>query len=88
MGGGCQPLYAARDDLAERRHRQSGRRNDNSATASTWSNAKLGLVDRVKTRYGASIHIVGATIIPTMTGSSDSGGLSRAIPFPPCGQPR
>ncbi|MGO6708962.1 hypothetical protein [Rhizobium leguminosarum] len=51
---------------------QSGR-NDNSATASTWSNAKLGLVDRVKTRYGAGIHVVGVTIIPTMTASSDSG---------------
>nr|WP_245461725.1 hypothetical protein [Rhizobium leguminosarum] len=51
---------------------QSGR-NDNSATPSTWSNAKLGLVDRVKTRYGAGIHVVGVTIIPTMTASSDSG---------------
>jgi len=45
---------------------QSGR-NDNSATASTWSNDKLGLVDRVKTRYGAGIHVVGATIWPTVT---------------------
>ncbi|MGZ2405778.1 hypothetical protein ACVIKO_003038 [Rhizobium ruizarguesonis] len=45
----------------------------NSATASTWSNAKLGLVDRVKTRYGAGIHVIGVTIIPTMTPSSDSG---------------
>ncbi|TAX46171.1 hypothetical protein ELI02_29960 (plasmid) [Rhizobium leguminosarum] len=50
---------------------QSGR-NDNSATASTWSNAKLGLVDRVKTRYGAGVRVVGITLMPTFT-SSDAG---------------
>jgi lysophospholipase L1-like esterase len=48
---------------------QSGR-NDNSATASTWSNAKLGLVDRVKTRYGANTHVVGLTLWPTMASTS------------------
>ncbi|MBY3055039.1 hypothetical protein HF263_02960 [Rhizobium leguminosarum] len=55
---------------------QSGR-NDNSATASTWSNAKLGLVDRVKTRYGAGIHVVGMTLWPTMT-STDAGRTAAA----------
>ncbi|WP_245459863.1 hypothetical protein [Rhizobium leguminosarum] len=50
---------------------QSGR-NDNSATASTWSNAKFGLVDRAKSRYGAGIHVVGITLMPTFT-SSDAG---------------
>ncbi|WP_245496096.1 hypothetical protein [Rhizobium leguminosarum] len=50
---------------------QSGR-NDNSATASTWSNAKLGLVDRIKTRYGAGVRVVGITLMPTFT-SSDAG---------------
>ncbi|MGO8468350.1 hypothetical protein AB9F45_27705 [Rhizobium leguminosarum] len=50
---------------------QSGR-NDNSATASTWSNAKFGLVDRVKSRYGAGIHVVGITLMPTFT-SADAG---------------
>ncbi|WP_246708237.1 hypothetical protein [Rhizobium laguerreae] len=50
---------------------QSGR-NDNSATASTWSNAKFGLVDRVKSRYGAGIHVVGITLMPTFT-STDAG---------------
>ncbi|MBY5657171.1 hypothetical protein HFO40_20130 [Rhizobium leguminosarum] len=50
---------------------QSGR-NDNSATASTWSNVKLGLVDRIKTRYGAGVRVVGITLMPTFT-SSDAG---------------
>lgn len=50
---------------------QSGR-NDNSATASTWSNAKFGLVDRVKARYGAGTHVVGITLMPTFT-STDAG---------------
>ncbi|MBY5337134.1 hypothetical protein HFO99_25025 [Rhizobium leguminosarum] len=50
---------------------QSGR-NDNNATASTWSNAKFGLVDRVKTRYGAGTHVVGITLMPTFA-STDAG---------------
>nr|WP_246697993.1 hypothetical protein [Rhizobium sp. WYCCWR 11128] len=45
---------------------QSGR-NDNNATASTWANFKFGLVDRIKTRYGAGTHVVGMTIQPTVT---------------------
>ncbi|QOE32115.1 hypothetical protein CPT_Palo_056 [Rhizobium phage Palo] len=44
---------------------QSGR-NDSNATASTWANAKFGLVDRIKTRYGAGIHVVGMTLWPTV----------------------
>lgn len=45
---------------------QSGR-NDNNATPSTWANFKFALVDRIKTRYGAGIHVVGMTIQPTVT---------------------
>ncbi|WP_458395253.1 hypothetical protein [Rhizobium ruizarguesonis] len=50
---------------------QSGR-NDNNATASTWSNDKLQLVDRGKTRYGAGTRVVGITLMPTF-GSGDAG---------------
>jgi hypothetical protein len=55
---------------------QSGR-NDNSATASTWYSAKFGLIDRVKTRYGAGIHVVGLTLWPTM--SSTSADQARTL---------
>jgi hypothetical protein len=47
---------------------QSGR-NDNSATASTWYNAKFGLVDRFKTRY-PGVSVVGCTILPTTTSTN------------------
>ncbi|MBX4858768.1 hypothetical protein HJA86_01995 [Rhizobium bangladeshense] len=50
---------------------QSGR-NDNDNTASTWSGRKFGLVDRVKTRYGADTRVVGITLMPTFT-STDAG---------------
>nr|WP_246720308.1 hypothetical protein [Rhizobium leguminosarum] len=49
---------------------QSGR-NDNDNTASTWSGRKFGLVDRVKTRYGADTRVVGITLMPTF-GSGDA----------------
>jgi hypothetical protein len=55
---------------------QSGR-NDNSATASTWYNDKFGLVDRVKTRYGAGTHVVGMTLWPTA--SSTSADQARTL---------
>ncbi|MGO7044380.1 hypothetical protein ACCT07_02920 [Rhizobium johnstonii] len=44
---------------------QSGRNNVN-VTASTWANDKLGLVDRIKTRYGVGIWVVGMTIQPSV----------------------
>ncbi|UIK00671.1 hypothetical protein LZK82_11235 [Rhizobium leguminosarum] len=50
---------------------QSGR-NDTSSTLSLWQSRKFGLDDRVKNRYGAGVHIVGITIMPTFT-SSDAG---------------
>jgi hypothetical protein len=55
---------------------QSGR-NDNNATAATWVGDKFGLVDRVKTRYGAGIHVVGMTLWPTMT-STDNARTAAA----------
>ncbi|MBY3320709.1 hypothetical protein HFO01_29665 [Rhizobium laguerreae] len=50
---------------------QSGR-NDTSSTLSLWQSRKFGLDDRVKNRYGAGVHIVAITIMPTFT-SSDAG---------------
>ncbi|QHW27551.1 hypothetical protein GYN07_16330 [Rhizobium leguminosarum bv. viciae 248] len=55
---------------------QSGR-NDNNATAATWVGDKFGLVDRVKTRYGAGIHVIGMTLWPTMT-STDNARTAAA----------
>nr|WP_308422553.1 hypothetical protein [Rhizobium anhuiense] len=50
---------------------QSGR-NDNNATAATWYGDKFGLVDRVKTRYGAGTHVVGMTLWPTLTSTDNA----------------
>ncbi|WP_245503324.1 hypothetical protein [Rhizobium ruizarguesonis] len=55
---------------------QSGR-NDNNATAATWVGDKFGLVDRVKTRYGAGILVIGMTLWPTMT-STDNARTAAA----------
>ncbi|WP_434713007.1 hypothetical protein NMA58_08500 [Rhizobium sp. YTUHZ045] len=52
----------------------SGRNDTNATVASTWANAKTALPGtRVRNRYGAGTHIVGVTMWPTVSSSSDSG---------------